>query len=366
MDFDPKTAPDRNDWYGWLRRTEIGNSSAKWLLAAICMRIDDSLTCFPRRDLLRADTELSARTITRCIASLQTTGHLYVHALRNGNGQTCNLYIPNINGWLDDVETVDEAMDRVMAVYRDRQEVGKLFPDGASLAPDLCVTFPQETTPSHDVQGSTPLAMVATPPSHGVQGPLATVARQEEDPGEVQTKVQSPPLPPDKTPAAGTGSSADQGGDEEAPPKTPYRDQAVSVWRQVLGAQGSARLSNTEKNQLLDRLTRILTDGYTPDQAITRLNGVATADSVFAAASMRLSRIESDSSDSGEQEDPFGSQEAPEGTQPGTPKHCGRCSGGPRSRPDMYRRVMHDDGTHGDKCTDCHPDMVNTTPKENP
>src|SRR5271170_4280889 len=47
-----------------------GSASQRLLLAALADHADDSGKCWPGIDLLRAETELSARTITRSLEAL--------------------------------------------------------------------------------------------------------------------------------------------------------------------------------------------------------------------------------------------------------------------------------------------------------
>jgi hypothetical protein len=351
MPFDPKTAPHRNDWYGWLRRIEVGNYRAKWVLAAICMRIDDSLSAFPERSVLFTDTEMPKSTLTKWIAYLRDHRLLFTFATKDRDGaQTANLYVPNINGWLDDCQDSDEILTRIQAVH-DYNKANQLLPTGATLSAELSVPLAQVEPPARYEQGG---AAHDEQPSCSEQVPplLITSSLNKEVKEELQDEVKNPPLPPTDVPASAVPDPVPGGGDSSTEETRSWTADAVQIWRTSLNGSADS-LNHEQKNQLVDRMVVVLESGCTVEVATEKMRGVDKADYPFAAACKRLCDLEKAAGEDEDQYDPFGTQR-PTGQPEGpVPAFCTKCSGGPRSWK-MYRRVIISENRYGEMC-ECNP-----------
>lgn len=101
-----KPVPGRWSAIDWAREVKTGGgTSAKALLLAMCLRINDAMYCWPSWRLLGNDIEASRMTVFRALAALEVVEFVFPIATYNGFGQSSNLYVVNVDGWLDDLDS---------------------------------------------------------------------------------------------------------------------------------------------------------------------------------------------------------------------------------------------------------------------
>ena len=85
------------------------------LAMAIALRIDDTLVCWPRQQLLAADTCLGVATVRRSLRELEAHKIAVALYLWRENETSGCVYALNVDGWLDDViDSPDDLLKRVV------------------------------------------------------------------------------------------------------------------------------------------------------------------------------------------------------------------------------------------------------------
>lgn len=117
----------------WAMSTPAANSGQKLALLLLALHADnDTLRCWVSVAKLAAEGACTPVTMRRGIDGLADAGRIAVVPLaRSQNGsQTSNAYILNIEGWLDEVRTVEALVEAV-----ERRSAGVSEQDGADFIP---------------------------------------------------------------------------------------------------------------------------------------------------------------------------------------------------------------------------------------
>lgn len=103
----------------WAAQQKVANSGQKALLLVIAIHADSkTLACWLSTELLMFESSISSKTtLHKNVNGLAKDGFIATIPLlrARGRGQTSTLYVLNVDGWLDDAETIEEVERRAEA-----------------------------------------------------------------------------------------------------------------------------------------------------------------------------------------------------------------------------------------------------------
>lgn len=349
----------------------MGNDRARHLLLALCNRLGDNLHAWPKMNMIMTDTEIPRSTVLKLLRYLKEQRLLYVipvNSRANSGGRSGSLYVPNINGWLDDCTSTQEVFDRIRTVaesrshaplLRDGQTIGS-FGENEEFSQVKSGESPgsQNETPGPSQNETPRTSHFETPRTSQNETPYIRKEHKEEHKGE------HPPPPP--TPPHDGRSDVSTDEEEEGrirEPDDPRRDdkdllvengswdQSTKTWKLVLSSKTST-MTVAQRVDLTYRLARILSRGVPQQVAMQNLSGLDRAEIPYYAAlsDSRLPTLEREIHDPEPMDDPLS---VIDGQDQSLPKWCGRCH--------SDRRLIFPDGADpvkGSPCPDCHPSSV--------